>query len=334
MMLVRAYFPKFYALMVPLAFGGSLVGWCGGQEPALDPAAPTVLLKAAVEVSLPTVAGKVYQWQTSADLVTWEKHGGLVFGTGEPLCHANACGACQFFRLQVLTAPVMGDAPWSAEGSSLQLNEGTSTMVYAFQANHAGTTRLLSAGNTSPASSTPVPFTWKWLRDGLTHVRLEVTRPTATPPDATAITREIIHLTYVAARAGQFTRRAFIGTRLDQSAAGSFGPLPAANSSTVPSSLIGRTIAFSESPGGSALTIASAMTGQRLIDSQAMPFTGTWLVTGSNTARLTTSFTATHGEDYRFTFTSPLTGRFSRQTYTEGIFRDDDQGNFCLNIAP
>ena len=36
----------------------------------------------------------------------------------------------------------------------------------------------------------------------------------------------------------------------------------------------------------------------------------------------------------RFTFTGPQTGTFTRQTYTEGIFRDQDSGTFCLSCPP
>jgi hypothetical protein len=57
-------------------------------------------------------------------------------------------------------------------------------------------------------------------------------------------------------------------------------------------------------------------------------------VTGSTSARLITTFSSTHGEDYRFIFTGPQTGTFTRQTFTEGIFRDQDVGTFCLTCPP
>lgn len=297
---------------------------CPGTSPAQNHlSAPVLTLRPAVEISMPTEPGRVYQMQASADLSSWQNRGTPIFGTGTPILQPMAGGSSQFFRLQVLTTPVMGDAPWSPEGSVLQLNDGTRLVRYDFQADGRGTSHT---GNAATA------FTWTWLRDGLSRARAELTLPGS--PTSGVPVKEVIQFTYVAAKTGQFTRRGYTGTRLDNTDSGSFGPAPAATSPLVLSLMTGRTIAFSESPAGNGLTFTTPNAGLRLIDGTTSGFSGTWLVTGNTTARLTASFGTTHGEEYRFTFTSPLTGRYSRQTFTEGVFRDEDQGTFCLGTAP
>jgi len=286
-------------------------------------AAPVLTLRPAVEISMPTEPGKVYQMQASADLSSWQNQGTPVFGTGTPILHPMAGGSSQFFRLQVLTTPVMGDAPWSPEGTVLQLNEGTRLVRYDFQPNGLGTSHT---GDSSTS------FTWTWLRDGLSRARAEITTSNSAAP--TIPTKEVIHFTYAAAKTGQFTRRTFTGARQDNTDSGSFGPAPAGGMPLVPVEITSRTLAFSESPAGNALTLTTPDAGQRLMDGTSTPFNGTWLVTGSTTASLTATFGATRREEYTFTFSSPLTGQYTRRTFTEGVFRDTDQGNFCLGTTP
>ena len=293
------------------------------EIPAQAPA-PVLTLRPAVEVSMPTEPGKLYQMQVSGDLTTWQNHGTPIFGTGNPVVQPMAAAAQQFFRLQVLTAPVMGDAPWTPEGSMLQLNEGTRTLRYEFQPNNKGFIRPQSGNGPGTA------FTWTWLREDLSRGRAEITIPASS-----TTVREIIQFSYIAPRTGQFARRVYKGAHLENSNAGSFGPASANVLPLVPAVITGRPMAFSEFPTGNALTLTTTNAGLRLMDGSSTPFGGSWLVTGSNTARLSANYgSSTQGEEYRFTFTGPYTGQYTRQTFTEGVFRDEDQGTFCLGNAP
>ena len=297
-----------------VAVAGALAATAGGQNLT---STPILTLHPAVEISMPTEPGKVYQMQVSSDLQSWQNHGAPVFGTGRPLLQPMSGAADRFFRLNVLSTPLMGDAPWSIEGTTLQLNEGTRTVRYDFQANGIGH---------SLTGITRIPFTWTWLRDGLSCGRAELTFPEHV--------KDVIQLKYAAPKIGQFSRKSYLGTRLDNTDAGTFGPALGTASPLVPASIVGRSFALSEQPGGNALSVVSPNAGTRLMDGTHTSFSGNWLVTGHGTARLTANFSATHGEDYRFTFTSALTGRYTRQTFTEGVFRDEDLGNFCLTTAP
>lgn len=278
-----------------------------------QPTAPVLTVRPAVEISMPTEPGKVYQMQASPDLTSWENRGEPTFGTGTPIVQPMAGGSSQYFRLQVLTAPVMGMAPWGLEGTALQFNEGPRTVRYDFMA--AGQGHLASG-------ITQRNIAWTWRRDGMKSGLIEIN-----PADGS---REVLRLNYSAAGLGQFIRKTYIGPRLDNADSGSFGPAPAATTLLVPATVAGRTLAFSDLPGGNSLTLTGPNAGVRLLDGASQPFSGNWLVTGINSARLTASFGVAHGEDYRFTFTGPLTGRYTRQTFTEGVFRDDDQGTFCI----
>lgn len=298
--------------LMPLALG-CWAGIAGGQVAP----GPVLTLRPAAEISMPTERGKIYQMQASPDLGSWQNHGDPIFGTGQPILQPMTGGTSRFFRLEVVTTPAMGGAPWSLEGTFLQLNEGSRTVRYQFQSNGSG---QILAGTASRL------ITWTWLRNSLRTGRAELTLPDST--------REVIDLFYTTSSVGQFVRRAYTGSRLDNTDAGSFGPVPIGTAPLVPSSVVGRAMAFSELPGGNGLTLTNAHTGERMMDGIVTTFNGNWLVTGSTTARLTANFGATHGEEYRFTFTSGLAGRYSRLTYTEGVFRDADEGNFCLGNAP
>ena len=294
--------------------------------PATTPAqtaAPALSLRPAAEISLPAGPGKVYQMQTSADLSSWQNIGSLIFGTGTPIFQPVAGGSNQFFRVQVQTTPAMGDAPWTPQGSSIQLNEGPRTVRYEFQGNGQGRAWI---------GTSSYEFTWTWMRHGLSRARAEITLSGTPTPGIPP--REVIELTYVAAEVGQFIRRCYTGLRQDNTDSGSFGPAPSATSTLVPASILGRTAAFSESPSGNALTLTTPDSGLRLMDGTSTSFNGSWQVTGNATAGLIARYGTTRREEYSFSFTSPLSGRYTRRTFTEGVFRDHDQGTFCLSATP
>lgn len=296
-----------------------LAAWTGGaaaQAPLLS-TDPVLTLQPAVLLSLPTEAGKVYQLQASSDLKGWEDSGSPVFGSGTPLEQAMASEGRQFFRLKVLTEPALGSSHWSLDGRSFQLNDGNGVVRYDFPAGSAGYRQAGPSGKS---------FTWTWQRLSMAGGIAELTFLDGS--------REFLDLQFSASQIGCFTRRIFADSQLVDTDSGSFGPVPAAATPLVPSSLDGRSIALCDQPGGSSLTFTSSNSGTRLLDGQPSPFEGNWLVTGIGTARFTATFSPTHGEDYRFTFTGPQTGRYLRQTFTEGIFRDEDEGTFCLGNPP
>ena len=286
------------------------------QTPA-QPPAPVLTLRPAVEISMPTEAGRVYQMQASADLASWQNHGDPVFGTGTPVLQPVAVDSRQFFRLQVLSTPAIGAANWSIGGTAIQLNDSIRVVRYDFQPGGLGTT---ADGTTSKS------FTWTWLRDGPACGRVELSFPDNI--------RDVLKLNYVTAQVGQFSRKTYSGDRLDQTRGGVFGPAPPTPSPLVPALITGRSFAFCEQPGGNGLTITSLSAGTRLMDGSRTSFNANWLVTSSSTAHLAANFSATHGENYRFTFTGPLTGRYTRHTFTEGVFRDEDVGTFSLSTTP
>ena len=211
----------------------------------------------------------------------------------------------------------MGAAPWALGNTSAQLNEGDRTLIYYFTGNGQGT--VVSAG-------TPRTFTWSWLRNGLSCGESVLTYGDST--------REVIQWKYTAPTTGQFIRESFVGGRLDRTDEGTFGPNPVDGTPLVPASIPGRPMALSGVAAASGLTLTRSDSGTRLLDGKTASFAGNWLVTSSSTARLTAAFSPAHGEEYRFTFTSPLTGRYTRLTYTEGVFRDEDGGTFCLGAQP
>ena len=293
---------------------------CPGLAPAqvvVPPGSPAMTLRPAVVITMPTEAGKVYQMQVSPDLKAWSGMGGPLFGTGVPFEKAMPGAGQQFFRLQVLTEPAMGSAPWALQALALQFNEGRRVVQYDFPASGEGTRQTGALSKT---------FTWTYQRTSLTDGGAVLTFPDGS--------REILQLQFSAVKAGRFTRQTFIGSRLEETDDGSFGPAPLVGLPLVPSIPTGYSFAFSDQPSGGGLSLTSASGGTRLLDGQSASFNGNWLVTGSTSARLITTFSSTHGEDYRFTFTGPQTGTFTRQTFTEGIFRDQDIGTFCLTCPP
>jgi len=279
---------------------------------------PVLTVKPLAILSLPTQAGVVYQWQGSPDLQNWRNLGQPVFGTGVPVERPMNGAGTQFCRLQVLTQPGMGTAPWQLEGLAFQLNDGVRTGRYAFATASGGT--LLSGGVTKA-------FTWTWQRDGLTQGKAEL--------NFTDQSREILAFSFNADMAGHFTRRTYSPARLEGSNDGSFGPVPSPVSGNLaPTSIAGRTFALDDMPTGSTLGFTTANSGTRQLEGQLKSFNGNWLVTSATTGRLILNFSATHGEEYTFTFSGPLTGRFTRHTFTEGTFRDEDDGTFCLTSPP
>lgn len=287
------------------------------------PANPVLTVKAAPLLTLGTEWGKVYQMQASADLQTWADTGEPVFGTGTPIEQPMAGPGQQFFRLKVLTKPAMGLAPWTGDGAALQFNEGARAVRCDFQ---AGGTGLWQTGNVTKT------FQWTWQRNGFNTARADLVFADGW--------REKLDLNYSAPSAGQFSRTVTYGTRLKDTDAGSFGQVPAGGFTPVstvppvPTSITGRSIAFCQGSGGGSLTVGAANNGTRLLDGKSTAFFGNWLVTGSASARFTAHFNATHGEEYTFTFTGPLMGKFTRTTYTEGLLRDTDEGCFSLSPVP
>lgn len=294
------------AAQVPVANAGS-------SEPVLT-------LRPVVVISMPTEAGKLYQMQASASLEEWSDLGSPIFGDGTPIRQPMASEGQQFFRLKILDQPLMGLAPWSPQGLAYQFNEGRRVVLTSFAQDGSGTWQ---SGSTSQTHA------WTWLRTGNTEAKAELTLSDGT--------RETLQLTYSAPQAGRFVRWVFRGSELLETDAGSFGPQPQAgggNVPLVPASLSGRSLAFCDQPSGGSLTLTTNSTGTRQLEGTALSFHGSWLVTGNNSARLTATFGPTHGEEYRFTFTTPSCGRFTRQTFTGGIFRDADEGTFCLTNPP
>lgn len=308
---------------------GSLVavvaGWgmgsAGAQAPAPGTSGPVFALRPAVVISMPTEAGKVYQLQASPNLEAWREVGDPVFGDGTPIQHPVIGEGQEFFRLKVLTEPAMGLAPWSPAGQTYQFNEGQRLVQTSFAAEGHG---ICQSGAVS------TPHAWTWQRTSFSEARAELTLPEDT--------REVLYLTYSAPQVGRFVRWVYRANQFVETDAGSFGPLAAAAAAgtgpLVPASLTGRTLAFCDQPTGGSLTLNTNTTGTRLLEGAALAFNGNWLVTGNTSARITATFSPTHGEEYRFTFTTPTCGRFTRQTFTEGIFRDADEGTFCLTNPP
>jgi hypothetical protein len=293
---------------------------CTGQAPAqgvVPSTSPALTRRPAVVITMPTEAGKVYQMQVSPDLKSWTGVGEPLFGTGAPLEKPMPGVGQQFFRLQVMTEPVIGPAPWALQALALQFNEGRRVVHYDFPASGAGTRQT---GGLSKS------FTWTYQRTSLSDGGAVLTFPDGS--------RETLQLQFSAVKAGRFTRQTFLGSRLEETDDGSFGPAPKAGLPLVPPIPTGYRFAFSDQPSGGGLSLTSASGGTRLLEGQSASFNGNWLVTGSTSARLIATFSSTHGEDYRFTFTGPQTGTFTRQTFTEGIFRDQDVGTFCLTCPP
>lgn len=288
-------------------------------NPPLPGSAPVLTVRPAVQLLMPTEAGTVYQLETSPSLTSWVPVGGPVFGTGAPLIHTAPGHGQEFFRLQVLGQPLVGDALWDLKGQAFQLNDGVRNVRYSFTQTDSGSWK---SGNTTRA------FTWSWTREGLQSGRSELVFEDGS--------REEIQLQFTASLCGRFTRSQFSATRLVSTHDGSFGPVPVlpVPPPLAPLTLLGRPIALGDAPSGSSITLQSASGGTRVLDGQAQTFSGQWLVTGSGTARLTANFGTRHGEEYDFVFTGPSTGRFTRTTFTESMFPDLDTGTFCLGSAP
>ncbi len=284
----------------------------------LGVASPSVSLRPTVVLSMPLAPGLLYQLQGSADLQWWSDLGAPLRGTGAAWEQSLAVGGLPFFRFKVLDQVPLAWAPETLAGQSLQCNDGLQINRAAFAESAEGTWQV---GEVSKACL------WTWQRSGPEQGRAEL--------QVADGTREVLLFQYTAPRAGHFTRQRFRGAQLEESSAGSFGPAPAPSAVlAVPTSLAKRTLALGDLPDGSSLTLTSEGGGERYLAGQTSAFTGTWLITGTRTARLVASFGPAHGEDYQFTFTAPQAGRFTRQTFSEGIFRDFDEGTFCLDNPP
>lgn len=291
--------------------------WAAGAQ-AQQSSAPVVTVKPAVIVSMPTEAGMIYQMQASADLQNWSPLGEPILSTGSPIEQPAVAGSQQFFRLQMVDGSEVGPCPASIEGQNLQFNEGSRIVLASFSANGNGTWR---------SGSTTQLFQWIWERTSLTEGKAELSLPNGK--------REVLQLHYAVPQAGRFTRLVYQDNQLVDTDGGSFGPQPVAGTSTtinpgIPVSVAGRSIVFSDLPSSGSLDIGLNSTGTRQMDGASLPFSGNWLVTGSNSARLLANFNSTHGEEYRFTFLTSNCGRYTRQTFTEGLFRDADEGTFSL----
>lgn len=295
----------------------TVLAWAGtAYSQAVVTIAPTLTLRPAVVLSLSTEAGKGYQMQASSDLENWSDIGEPVFSTGDPVMQPKVAEGRQYFRLKELPQPLPGFAPATPAGLSLQLNEGSRVIRNSFAADGSGTWQTGTIHKSC---------TWTWQRTGFSESKSELKLSDGS--------REVVQFSYCSPQCGRFTRLTYMGERLLEGDAGSFGPGPAAHaagSPLVPSAVTGRSLALCEMPGGSGLSLGAHGKGTRQLDGTSLPFQGSWLVTGSTTARLSANFGPTHGEDYQFTFTGPQTGRFIRHTYTGGVYRDTDSGNFCL----
>ncbi len=281
-------------------------------------APPAVSLRSAVVLSMPLEPGLLYQLQASSDLQFWSDLGFPQRGTGTVWEQSLAVGGLPFFRLKVLGAEPSAWAPETPAGQSFQFNEGHQLSRATFGPQAEGAWQV---GESSR------PCQWTWRRSGPTQGRAELAMAEGA--------REVLQFQFTAAAAGHFTRQRFRGNQLEETGAGSFGPAPAVGAElAAPTSIAQRALSLGDLPEGCSLTLDRAGGGLRQLAGQRTPFVGTWLVTGSRTARLVASFGPDHGEDYQFTFTAPQSGRFTRQTFSEGIFRDLDEGPFCLDNPP
>lgn len=318
---MKSFVPALCIRPLVAVVAGWGMGSAGAQVPAQPNSGPVFTLRPAVVISMPTEAGKVYQLQASSNLEAWQDQGEPVFGLGTPMRQPMISEGQQFFRLRVLTEPALGPAPWSPVGHAYQLNEGQRIVQTRFVADGCG---IWQDGDI------PADCTWTWQRTSPSTARARLTLAGGS--------REVLDFTYSAPQAGRFVRWVYAENQLAGTTAGSFGPQaapsPAGSDLVVPVTLAGRAIAFCDQPSGGSLTMATQTAGTRLLEGGTLPFNGSWLVTGHNSGRITATFSPTHGEEYRLTFTTSTCGRFTRQTFTEGLFRDADEGTFCLTNPP
>jgi hypothetical protein len=308
--------PILPALSAPWLMAGVLLS--AGTAGAQQSSAPVITVKPAVVVSMPTEPGMVYQMQASADLQSWSPVGKPILSTGSPIEQPVATASQQFFRLQIVDGSNHGPAPASIEGHNLQFNEGSRVVLVNFSPNGNGTWR---------SGATTQLFQWIWERTSLTEGKAELSLPNGK--------REVLQLSYAVPQAGRFTRLVYQDNQMVDTDGGSFGPQQVQSTTTtivpaVPLTLAGRSIVFSDLPTSGSLTIGPNSSGTRQMDGTSKAFSGNWLITGATSARLLANFSPTHGEEYRFTFMTPNCGRYSRQTFTEGLFRDSDEGTFSL----
>lgn len=303
-----------------LPLGVLLLTAAGGTVAAPLPALDLAMANTA-QLVFKSETGKVYRVLASTDLKTWPASGDPVFGTGDDIelwpPSAPEGSGSQFFRILSETEPAGGLAPWKIPATPLLFNDGDRTGKYEFGANGSGTWK---SGETTKA------FTWVWLRTGMDAGKITLTWAAAAGGG-----QEILKLSYTAAQLGRFERGEWMDGIEISTDAGTFGPVPAAGTPTLPATLSGRKITLADGSVGSALAFDSANAGSRVLDGQSRPVTYSWLVTGGSTITLTTNLSTTHGEEYRLVFNGPQSGKFVRKTFTEGIFRDEDAGTFSLS---
>lgn len=292
---------------------------CVGLVRADDPEGFSV--REAVRLSWETERGTLCQVFASTDLLAWQKSGMPVFGTGgrvELLLSGDPDGeGCQFYRLRTESEPVGGLAPWELTTQSLVLNDGAVPARYDFQENGEG---VWKAGEVLRV------FSWIWQRSGLNDGLVTITWGEGI--------REDLKLIYTGPRLGRFERNIYEEGGLEYSSAGTFGSLPADGAPLLPVALSGRCMVFTDGATGTSLELDSANTGTRVLEGEPQAVTYFWLITGSTSVTLNTSVSATHGEEYKLTFTGPQNGTFVRSTFTEGTFRDEDSGVFTLSDPP
>ena len=326
----------FYQLGLETSRRGWVLGWLGiwgvGAAVAELPPAPEVVICPVAALTMPTVAGKVYQMQSSADLLAWVPEGGEIFGSGEAISEQRMAEETgRFYRWQVSTGPVLGLAPWQVAGASFQMNENGVVTRYDFM---AGNKVVRQTGDGERET-----LACQWQRVGRDEGRAALGN--YVPPGISAgilaapetVEREVLDLVFSGTGVGQYRWEKTVGKKVARVGMGSFGPAATAAvapENWVPRTVVGREIALCSQPNGGGLRFVSAAAGSRCLGGEVCNYSGTWSMRGVRAARLVATFLPGHREDYTFTFTGPGTGRFTRQTFTHWVLRDEDAGTFCL----
>lgn len=293
----------------------------------------------AVEVEFGTQAGKVYQLQGSSNLVDWVNVGAPVFGVGRTITQVfstRAGGEVLFgsYRLEELSAPTNGLAPWTFVGTTLSLDDepGDDRMQFTDD------TRGVDLGDD------PDPFTYVFTRVDADTVRTDV--------DYGGGKKDVITFTFTAPSRGTWVREEYRKERLKDRDLGVFtvvsnsvpvvgpGPVqpppvdPGSTNATAepPAGLAGLVYQFQSGEHPDRLEFTTASTGLEVgddvDDDEPNTFTYTYEVNGTNSARLVLTFKPGRQDEYDLTFSQDGRGSFVRRELRDGAVKDTDTGAF------
>lgn len=293
---------------------------CGAACVQSALAAPSLILWNAVEISYGTESEQTCTLQRSSDLHLWTDVDGAVFGDGDVnevmLSTAGTASRSGFFRLRVDARPALGNSRWSMAGCRMLINKGASPSKLIF---------LPDAGGTMIDGDRLTPFKWGWHRTGLDDGQVTVTWA----DDVV----EIMDFHFLGLYSGVFSSQRMTGGLPAGALSGTFqDEASAAPAPGIPASMQNVLVTLSGTGRPLGIEIKADGTALRPGATENEIYACRYAVTDGTQAELTLAKNGTDRETYSLTFSGPSCGKFSVQSFRDGLLRRSSEGTFA--IAP